>query len=918
MTNNSSTTLTTPRRLLPVWLSTSWGIFGLVSIVYGLLFAVWTFLHWGGEQNVVLISDLATLPIDLLAAIVAWRVFVDAKFDPRIRKAWLILGLAMFSYFIGDVIWSYLENVLHVEPFPAISDAFYLGFYPLVLWGLSILPTTPLSRRERLTFWLDLLTTVVVATMAIAYFIVIPSARANPSNPLTQFVLVAYPLGDLIIFAGLEAILLRRPEQDSRSALSFFFVGMILFLNADVAFDYTGLAGTFASGGLIDAGWLGAHVLFIIAALRQGYRSTTTLEDSLLSRILDGLTQVLPYIAVGMSYILAADAVLIDFGPTALWLLAGAGLSTILFIVRQFRQNRVQIRLTAFMLVTIIPLLIGAAAFISSRAGGIIEDQANADLQESDESVTTHVSTWLELHTRTVKEIALLPDIISMDLEQQRPVLLAVAATHPNLFLVHITDLNGLNVARSDDSELKDYHDRAWFLGAKSGALTYEVLISRTIKKPAINIAVPIRNSYGQIIGTASVVSELNELSKELVSKEESGSYTYIVDANNKVVAHPDATLTSGDELVDFSTYPPVAALRSGQTGLVSFTDENGEHWRAYVRSLDNGWGIIAQQPEAELLAAVRRFQRVAVGLITIVAALMLLLAWFMIRRAFQPIALLTDAATVVAAGELGHLVEVKSQDDLGMLASAFNSMTTQMRELIGSLEQRVADRTKALAASAEVSRRLSTATHPRQLAVEVVEQVQSAFHYYHAHIYFLDETSGDLVMVGGTGEAGATMLARGHKIAKGRGLVGRAAETNIPVLVADVSLADDWLPNPLLPNTKCEAAIPISSGKQVLGVLDVQQNVVNGLSEMDVELLQSIAAQVAISLQNLRTFEDARTKAELESLVNTIGQKIQKTATVEDTLQTAIREIGLALGATRVRANVAIDKQNSNTASRN
>ena len=171
--------------------------------------------------------------------------------------------------------------------------------------------------------------------------------------------------------------------------------------------------------------------------------------------------------------------------------------------------------------------------------------------------------------------------------------------------------------------------------------------------------------------------------------------------------------------------------------------------------------------------------------------------------------------------------------------------------------------------------------------------------------------------MVGGTGEAGATMLAQGHKIPKGRGLVGRAAETNVPVLVTDVSLAEDWLPNPLLPNTKCETAVPISSGKHVLGVLDVQQNVVNGLSEMDVELLQSIAAQVAISLQNLHTFENTRAKAELESLVNTIGQKIQKTATVEDTLQTAIREIGMALGATRVRANVSIEKQNS-TASHN
>ncbi|MEW6406766.1 MAG: GAF domain-containing protein, partial [Chloroflexota bacterium] len=154
--------------------------------------------------------------------------------------------------------------------------------------------------------------------------------------------------------------------------------------------------------------------------------------------------------------------------------------------------------------------------------------------------------------------------------------------------------------------------------------------------------------------------------------------------------------------------------------------------------------------------------------------------------------------------------------------------------------------------------------------------------------------------------------LARGHKVQKGRGLVGRAAETNSPVLVPDVSQEADWLPNPLLPETKSEAAIPIASGKQVLGVLDVQQNMVNGLGEDDVELLQSLANQAAISLNNVRTFEESRARAELETLVNTIGQKIQRAMTVEDTLQTAVREVGLALGASRVSANIGMGRKDN------
>jgi GAF domain-containing protein len=220
------------------------------------------------------------------------------------------------------------------------------------------------------------------------------------------------------------------------------------------------------------------------------------------------------------------------------------------------------------------------------------------------------------------------------------------------------------------------------------------------------------------------------------------------------------------------------------------------------------------------------------------------------------------------------------------------------LHNLIGSLERLVAERTRALTTSFRVSRRLSTILDQNQLVSEVVEQVRSAFDYYHVHIYLFNDDQTELIMVGGTGNAGRALLAAGHQIERGRGLVGRAAESQRPVVVSDVTRDPGWLPNPLLPNTLSEIATPIILGDEVLGVLDVQHDVRGGLTRADAELLQSIANQVAIALRNAELYEYAQQAADREAVVNVINQRIQQAANLDSVLQTAAEELGQALGA--------------------
>jgi GAF domain-containing protein/HAMP domain-containing protein len=566
------------------------------------------------------------------------------------------------------------------------------------------------------------------------------------------------------------------------------------------------------------------------------------------------------------------------FTNTAYLLVLGYATFSNLISPRSEQTGSLRLRLTTLILAVSVPVLVGVAALVTIQARSVLLQQEQSSIESMNRTLRSAVNIWLDFNLRALQEMASRPEISSLDPAQQQVVLERFARTYPHLYLVSAVDAQGMNTARSDGEPLVDYSDRGWFQAALRGETAYETVIGRTTGQPALVAAVPIRSPEGEVVGAAMFASDLDLFASQIGSLQTGArGQAFVVDQNNLIVAHPDPKYSG--ELTNFSSNPSVAAARSGRLGSLEFSDIRGEHWQAFVSELDHSWLVVVQLPTSQLLQKASPYQTTAFIGVAVGSVLLLLLASLTISQGIQPIRRLTQTALKISEGDLTHPAEIENQDEVGLLAEAFNKMTNQLRSFIADLEKRVEERTRdlekravQLQVTAEVAREALAITELEELLNHAARLISRRFSFYHTGIFLLDEAREYAFLRAASSEGGKRMLERQHRLKVGQeGIVGTAAAAGSARIALDVGADAVFFNNPDLPQTRSEAALPLKVRDTVIGVLDVQSTAAWAFSPEDVDILQILADQIALGIENAQLLaRSQRALHDLEALYST------------------------------------------------
>ncbi len=451
--------------------------------------------------------------------------------------------------------------------------------------------------------------------------------------------------------------------------------------------------------------------------------------------------------------------------------------------------------------------------------------------------------------------------------------------------------------------------ERIWFSGSlpennpQRSSWWTPVYVDATGLGLVTTAATPVYNQRQELLGVIGFDVTLTGIKASI---EETRflrtGYSFLLENNGQAIAlpeqgyrdiletEPDPDNISPNLLESENGFRPLLlAMQAGETGLEQISIGSRKLFVAFAPLPSAGWSIgsvveeqdvleavYAMRTEMDLTTRLLLLQRILPVSLTIFV-IVLLIGLIATNRFVNPIRELADTAQRIGSGEWGTRVEYNSRDEIGLLGHALNSMAAQLKQNFQQLEVRVQERTVELErrslqvqVAAEVARdatQVAAAAEGAdldQLLRNAVQLIRDRFGFYHAGIFMMDEANEYAVLKAATGEAGQAMLDRGHKLKAGEtGIVGYATGKGQARIALDVSADPNYYNNPLLPETQSEMALPLRVGERVIGALDVQSRIADAFDEDDVTILQVLADQLAVAIENTRLLQEVQMNLE-------------------------------------------------------
>jgi PAS domain S-box-containing protein len=344
---------------------------------------------------------------------------------------------------------------------------------------------------------------------------------------------------------------------------------------------------------------------------------------------------------------------------------------------------------------------------------------------------------------------------------------------------IFILDLDGtIRLSTRPEHEGTSVATEPFFVNGSSHTTAQNAYRSSLTGLPTITVASPLfdHNGNGQRVAVVAANLSLARVDRIILERTGLGQTgrTYLVGPDGRLI---QANLPAGSQDAAITSFGITEAL-AGHDGRGLYQDYQGTPVVGVYRWLpDRGSGLIAEMSQDEAFGAARQLA-LTIGAVGLLSAVMLAAGiWLVARQVTRPILALASTATRVTAGDLEATSGVRSEDEVGTLALAFDEMTAQLREDVATLERRVDDRTAELNRQKTYFQSLVEVSPVAVVTMDAEERVsawnpaaQTLFGY--APDEAIGQRIDDLVL------RSDTLRDAGHDLAREAARAGRAHQT--------------------------------------------------------------------------------------------------------------------------------------------